>query len=80
MKEVSTNKWIRFALSLATTILGFLAAYNWSQLVDAKTAGLIVMAIGIVKMIIDAVALDRVLLRFQLLELVPPVISLPISR
>lgn len=56
IQQYSTNKWIRFALSAAATLCGFLAAYNWADIVDSKTAGLIVMGIGILKMIIDAIS------------------------
>lgn len=56
LRQVSTNKWIRFALSAAATLTGFLMAYDWTSLVEPKTAGLIVMGIGILKMIIDAIS------------------------
>jgi hypothetical protein len=56
MQQVQVNKYIRLALTIFTGVLGLLAAYNWSEIVDPKTAGLIVVAISAVKAIIDVLA------------------------
>jgi hypothetical protein len=56
MPQVQVNKWVRFALTFLTGALGLLAAYNWTDLVDAKTAGLIIIAISAVKGVIDVIA------------------------
>jgi hypothetical protein len=55
-EPVQVNKWIRFALTFVTGALGLLAAYHWTDLVDPKTAGLIVLGISGVKGIIDLMA------------------------
>jgi glycine cleavage system H lipoate-binding protein len=56
MEQVQVNKYVRLGLTILTGALGLLAAYNWSDLVDTKTAGLIVVAISAVKAIIDVLA------------------------
>jgi hypothetical protein len=47
------NKWLRFALSAFVALLGALIAwgldYDWTKVVDAKTAGTIVFVIGLLK-------------------------------
>jgi len=56
MPQVQVNKYIRLFLTVLTGALGILAAYNWTDLVDAKTAGLIIVGISGVKGIIDVIA------------------------
>jgi hypothetical protein len=57
---IQVNKWIRFALSASVTILGALIAwgtsYDWTNVVDAKTAGTIVFLIGLLKTAYNAFA------------------------
>jgi len=56
MPQVQVNKYIRLALTVLTGLLGLLAAYNWGDIVDQKTAGILVVAFSGVKAIIDAIA------------------------
>ena len=46
-----TNKWVMFGLSLLTALLGFAVSFDWTTLFSAKTAGIIVAVIGMVKMV-----------------------------
>jgi hypothetical protein len=48
------NKWALFALSFAVTMLGYLSTVDWTTLLPSK-AGAIISAIGIAKMILDAI-------------------------
>ena len=51
-----TNKWIQFALSAAIALSGSAAAFDWSAVVSSKTAGSIAAGIGLVKMVLNAIA------------------------
>lgn len=50
------NKWIRAALSVGIILLGGLEALNWTDLVSPQTAGVVVGAIGIFKLIFNVLA------------------------
>lgn len=50
------NKWIQFALAALVALLGFASSFDWTTLVSAKTAGVIVGVIGVFKMITNAMA------------------------
>jgi hypothetical protein len=50
------NKWIQFALAAFVALLGFASSFDWTTLVSAKTAGVIVGVIGVFKMLTNAIA------------------------
>jgi hypothetical protein len=50
------NKWVQFALAALVAMLGFASSFDWTTLVSAKTAGVIVGIIGVFKMLTNAVA------------------------
>ncbi|MBV8848102.1 MAG: hypothetical protein JOZ16_00800 [Methylobacteriaceae bacterium] len=50
------NKWVQFALAALVAVLGFASSFDWTTLVSPKTAGVIVGAIGIFKMLTNALA------------------------
>jgi hypothetical protein len=52
MKEVSTNKWIRFAFPLGLLCSGFLLTMIGLSLLTVQDCWVLIMAIGIVKMIL----------------------------
>jgi hypothetical protein len=56
MPQVQVNKWVRLILTLLSGIMGLLAAYHWTDLVDARTAGLLVIGLSGIKGIIDLLA------------------------
>jgi hypothetical protein len=49
MNQYATNKWVLFALGLGAAVLGFLAKFDWTSLLEAKTAGIVVGLIGIIQ-------------------------------
>jgi hypothetical protein len=58
--SIQVNKWLRFALSAVVALLGALiawgASYDWTNVVDPKTAGIIVFLIGALKTAYNAFA------------------------
>jgi len=56
MQQFQVNKYIRLALSFLIAIMGVAVAVDWTQFVNAKTAGTIVAVIGFVKMAYNAFA------------------------
>ncbi|GAC1340044.1 MAG: hypothetical protein NVSMB26_28010 [Beijerinckiaceae bacterium] len=50
------NKWVQFALAALVALLGFASSFDWTTLVSAKSAGLIVGIVGVFKMLTNALA------------------------
>ena len=48
------NKWIHFAMSMAIVLFSAMAAFDWTTLVDPATAAKIVAAIGLAKLVLNA--------------------------
>lgn len=59
-KQFQVNKWVRLGLSLLIVIFGaiitFALQYDWTTVVDPKTASVIVLGIGVIKSIYDSFA------------------------
>lgn len=49
------NKWINVALGLAVALLGYFSTVDWATLLPTQ-AGTIVSAIGVLKIILGAIA------------------------
>lgn len=51
-----TNKYIQTALSAGVALFGWASAFDWTAITSAKTSAGIAGAIGVVKLILNAVA------------------------
>jgi hypothetical protein len=51
-----TNKWFQLAMSVVMTLMGVLAAFDWTTVLSAKTAGVVVMVFGFIKMILNSIS------------------------
>jgi hypothetical protein len=56
MQQFQVNKWIRVVMSLGVAALGWAMAFDWTTVVNAKTAGTIVGILGFIKMAYAAFA------------------------
>ena len=50
------NKWIQFALSAGVVITGAMAGFDWTSVFSAETSAKIAGAIGVIKLITNAIA------------------------
>lgn len=50
MQQFQVNKYIRVLLSLFVAVLGWAMAFDWTTIVNAKTAGTILGILGFIKM------------------------------
>lgn len=50
------NKWIQFGLSALIAFTGVAIGFDWTSVVEPRTAGVIVAALGAVKMVLNALA------------------------
>ena len=51
-----TNKYLQAALSAGVALFGWASAFDWTTLTSAKTSAGIAGAIGVVKLVLNAVA------------------------
>ena len=51
-----TNKWIQFGLSAAIAFAGVAVGFDWSSVVGPRAAGVVVAALGGLKMVLNAMA------------------------
>jgi hypothetical protein len=49
MQQFQVNKWIRVAMSLFVAVLGWAMVFDWSSVLNAKTAATIVGFLGLIK-------------------------------
>lgn len=47
--QFQVNKWVRLALTVFMGVIGILIAVDWSQYVDPKTGGTIVLILSLIK-------------------------------
>ena len=50
------NKYVHLAMSLAIVIVGTLLAFDWTSALGAKSAGEIVMGLGLAKALLNTLA------------------------
>lgn len=50
------NKWIQFGLSAAIAFVGVAVGFDWTSVVGQQTGGVIVAALGGVKMVLNSMA------------------------
>jgi hypothetical protein len=55
-EPVQVNKWARFGLTMLAGLLTLLAAFDWTNLFDKKTAALVGLAVLAIKGVIDVLA------------------------
>jgi hypothetical protein len=56
MAQVQINKWIRLGLSATMAIIAWAEGFNWTSVMDPKTALIVVGAIAFIKSAYNAMA------------------------
>lgn len=56
MEKYAVNKWIRVVLGAAVALIGYLLGVHWTDFLDARTAGVLVVVLGALQTVIAAIA------------------------